>query len=58
MREENWTYFEGLANERAGFYAFEVGDHELATRYFELALTLYREWGAIAKYKMAERASL
>ena len=38
-----------LGNELAGEYFFRMGDSHWATTYFTRAVSLYKEWGALAK---------
>jgi predicted ATPase len=52
MAEVAWPNMEGVANERVGFYLVRVGDVDLAQKYFDRAMYLYKyEWGAVAKYE-------
>jgi tetratricopeptide (TPR) repeat protein len=50
-KAERFLDREALANERLGFVLHSLGCHELANTYVIIALSLYAEWGATAKYE-------
>jgi hypothetical protein len=51
LKAERLVHREALANERMGFILHSLGIHDLANTYVEIALSLYAEWGATAKYE-------
>jgi hypothetical protein len=51
LKAERLVHREALANERMGFILHSLGFHDLANSYVEIALSLYAEWGATAKYE-------
>ena len=51
LKAERIVHREALANERLGFVLHSLGCHDLANSYLEIALSLYGEWGATAKYE-------
>ena len=51
LKAEGTMYLEALANERLSMNLSALGSHDLSKPYFDRALNLYSDWGAIAKYE-------
>jgi histidine kinase len=51
MKTEGFVHLEALANERLSVILSALGCHDLSNRFFDRALNLYSDWGAISKYE-------
>jgi hypothetical protein len=58
LHMEQVVHREANANERLGFILLSLGCHDMANTYLDRAMTLYGEWGAVAKceWLMAQRS--
>jgi histidine kinase len=52
--DSGFRMVEAMTHEHAGRHLFSTGDEALAAASFEKALTCFKDWGAIAKFKNLE----